>query len=264
LGQAPQATEEMIDEGLESRMEAVRHIIGLGRSARNRTGLKVRQPLSKLFVVYTGEGEQPDLRHMESLVIEELNVKKVLFLKSQQELYVSRARPNFKALGPRFGGSVNTVAGEIKRLTPEEVARLEKEGRISLSVDGKDLEITSNDVEIERGEREGMVSEEDEYYAVSLDTTITEALRNEGFAREFVNRTQSTRKAAGFEVTDRITIYYQATDRVKQAVQALEAYIKEETLALHVIDENRDGSYSQEWDIDGERVVIAVERSCSA
>jgi isoleucyl-tRNA synthetase len=259
----PDWNEERIDETLESRMEAVRRIIALGRSTRNKTGIKVRQPLSKLYVVYTGDEERPDIREMMPLMIEELNVKEILFLDSQEELYVAKAKPNFKALGPRFGGSVNDVAEEIKALSPEMVACLEKDGRLSVSVGGEEIEISLDDVEIERGGREGIISEEDELFTVSLETTITEALKNEGYAREFVNRTQSTRKSAKFEVTDRINIYYQATEKVKQAIQALQEYIKGETLALKIIDEDRPGLFRQEWDIDGERVVIAVERSSS-
>ena len=259
----PEAKEDFIDTNLDSRMEAMRRIVVLGRSARNRTGIKVRQPLSKISVVYTGDGMKPDMEQMKPLILEELNVKDVLFLDKVEQLYIQKAKPNFKSLGPKFEGSVNAVAEQIKELRPEEIARLEKDGSVAITAEGKEFDISLNDVEIAKVEREGSVLEKDELFVISLDTSITEKLKDEGYAREFVNRTQSTRKLAGFNVTDRITIFFQATDRLKKAIQNLEEYIKQETLALTILDADRPGTFRKEWDIDGEQVIIAVEQTNS-
>ncbi|MFQ6094488.1 MAG: DUF5915 domain-containing protein, partial [bacterium] len=258
----PEVEEEFSDGALEARMEAVRRIVALGRAARNRSGIKVRQPLPKVSVVYTGEGARPDIREMEPLILEELNVKEILLLDRREDLYVLKAKPNFKVLGPKFGGAAKGVAERIKRLGPEDLARLQGTATLTITVQDEEVEIGLEDVEIDTAEREGSVTEKDELFTVSLDTHITEELEDEGYAREFVNRTQTTRKLAGLNVTDRITIYYQATERLKKAVQALKQYIKQETLALDIVDEERSGPFRREWNINGERVAIAVERTC--
>jgi isoleucyl-tRNA synthetase len=256
----PQAKAHLIDEDLESRMEATRRIVVLGRSARNRTGIKVRQPLLRLSVVYTGDGTKPSLKEMVTIIAEELNVKEIRFLQEAEDLYTLRAKPNFKALGPKFGGTVKAVAETIKELAPEEVTRLKRDGSLTLSVGGKDVELAIGDVDIATEEGEGSAVEKDEVFTVALDTHITEDLKDEGYAREFVNRTQTTRKMAGFLVTDRIDIYFRTTDRLRKAIQAMSDYIQQETLALNIFDDDRPGTFHQEWDIEGEKVVIAVEK----
>ncbi|UCE19399.1 MAG: isoleucine--tRNA ligase [Gemmatimonadota bacterium] len=261
LCQYPEADVGRIDVSLESRMGAVQSIVVLGRAARNRSGIKVRQPLPKVSVVYTGDGEQPDVGDMESLISEELNVKEIRFLAQKENLYVLKAKPNFKTLGPKFGGDVNTIAQAIKELAPEDVAQVKTAGSVSLPVQDQVIEIRLEDVEITSAEGEGCIIEEDGQFALSLDTLITEELRDEGYAREFVNRTQATRKHAGFNVTDRIHISFQASERLKKAIQAMEQYIKEETLALTIVPEERAGMFRKEWDIDGENVIIGVERT---
>ena len=257
----PAADTGCIDETLESRMGAVQSIVVLGRSARNRSGIKVRQPLPKVSVVYTGDGGLPELGEMKSLLLEELNVKEVLFVDDRESLYVQTAKPNFKTLGPKFGDRVNAVADAIKELPPENVTQLQTAGSVSVEVQDQLVEIRIEDVEITKTEGEGCIIEEDGQFVLCLDTLISEELRDEGYAREFVNRTQATRKDADFNVTDRITIYYQAPDRLKKAIQAMEQYIKEETLAIQIIPEEHQGVFQKEWNIDDEKITIGVERT---
>jgi isoleucyl-tRNA synthetase len=248
------------DLELEERMNAIRRVVFLGRSLRNESGIKVRQPLLRMIVVATDEAFKKQIAGMANLILEELNVKALDFVADAKELTTKKAAPQFKQLGPRFGKQVNAVANKIRELSNEQIQDLETNGELRLKIGRRSATITLSDVDVVSESAAGLVVQSEENLTVALDTRVTDALRNEGLAREFVNRVQSMRKNAGFDVVDRIKIYYQATDTLHAAIESQRAYICNETLAEHITQNSGKGEHSEEWDIDGFKTVIGIEK----
>jgi len=251
---------DYIDEELEERMALGRRVVYLARALRNKTGLKVRQPLRRLFVHFAGERRRAMVRGLEQLIKDEINVKGIEYVESPEALVRKQARPIFKSLGPKFGHKAQAVAEQSRRLSPAEIARLESSGQLSLLVDGQEVTLRREDVEITAEQAPGLAVETEGDLTVALDTELTEDLLNEGLAREFVSRVQNMRKEAGYEVTDRIKISVQTTDRLKKALSLQADYIKNETLAEDLSFDSQRGQFEQRWDIEGEPAVIRIGR----
>jgi isoleucyl-tRNA synthetase len=189
-----------------------------------------------------------------------INVKKLEYVDDDSGIVHKTVKPNFKMLGPKFGKSVQPIATAIRNFTAKEIKQIERNGSITIPIDGTGTVIVREDVEILHEDIKGWIVESDNAITVALDTDLTEELVDEGFAREFVNRIQNMRKDAGFDVTDRIRISYRAKERLSKALQSLGAYVKNETLAID-FDENFSGhGYAAEWDINGEQCSISIER----
>ena len=170
---------------------------------------------------------------------------------------------NFKVIGPKFGKSVKQVAERIKEMSAAEITELERSGSLLLPMNGSSFTIGKEDIEIVREDIQGWLVESDGVSTVALDTELTDALLEEGNAREFVNRVQNMRKDAGFVVTDRIVICYKATPAMDAAIQAMAGYIKNETLAVELLNVYRAGEYSSVLEINGETVEVGIERKPS-
>jgi isoleucyl-tRNA synthetase len=256
----PEVDHSAIDLLLEERMERAEKIVTLVRAMRMKSNLKVRQPLQRIILPIAGEHEREAVRHMEEVILDEINVKVIEYVTDESGIVKKRAKANFKALGPRFGKSVQQIAGRIKDLTASEIAELELTGRLELPVNGERYTLGREDVEIVREDIQGWLVESDGGLTVALDTALTDELIAEGNAREFVNRVQSMRKDAGFVVTDRIAVAYHASTRLQQAIEAMGPYIRMETLAVELVPDFRPGEYSATQDINGEQVEIGIER----
>jgi isoleucyl-tRNA synthetase len=170
------------------------------------------------------------------------------------------AKPDFGKLGPRWGKKANQVAEKIKSLGQDELSRFREEGKLNIDLDGISLELKPEDMQILEKEKEGWVVESENEYRVALSTVLTEELMDEGFARELVNKVQNMRKAAGFEVMDRIKTHIKTTPRLNQAINAFEDYVKKETLSLELSLSQDKGERIEEWDINGEKAIISIER----
>lgn len=260
LASTPVSDERCIDAALEERMERAEKIVMLVRSMRMKSNLKVRQPLKRIIVPVTGDHERDMVQRMESVILDEINVKGIEYVTDESGIVKKSAKANFKSIGPKFGKSVQQVAQKIKQLTAAEIGQLESSGSIQLPVNGTTFTIGKDDVEIIREDIEGWLVESDGGLTVALDTELTDELIAEGFAREFVNRIQNMRKNAGFQVTDRITIHYRGSERLHRAVKAMSGYIKNETLAVEFSDVFTSGEYSETLDINGETVEIGIQR----
>ena len=233
LATYPQAGEEPVayrDEQLEARMDLVRRIVFLGRSLRNEAGAKVRQPLAAITIVARDEKHRQMITGMSGLILDELNVKSLHFAADPTELVQRHAEPLFKNLGPKFGKHVNRAAEAIRAFSEADIDALVKNGSKQMVIEGHEARITTADITIQTENRPGLVAASEGDLTVALDTTLTEALRFEGLARELVNRLQNMRKEAGFQVTDRIQIWLQASDPVQQAIASQSEYIRNETL----------------------------------
>ncbi len=252
---------QFIDELLEDRMKVVREVVTLCRSARNEAGIKVRQPLARTIIVASGEKRREAIKVFERLITEEVNVRRIEFANDASELMEKRAKPVFKNLGPRFGSNVNKIAEVIRNFNTDEIARLERDNKILISLDGEnDVEIRLEDVEIVSEALEGLVVQSNSELVVALDTNLDEDLVAEGLAREFVNRVQHMRKEAGFQVTDRIKIYYDATPGIHRAITSKKNYVQEEVLAVSIMAQFKEGDFQKEWNIDNEKVHVGIER----
>ncbi|NOY78353.1 MAG: isoleucine--tRNA ligase, partial [Calditrichaeota bacterium] len=248
------------DEALEAHMDAVRKVVSSVRSIRNEVGIRVRQPLSRILVYTKSKAIREGLPLMADIVRDEVNVKEIEFVDDPARLWVQRAKPNFKSLGPKFGKEVKKVAEIIAHLPEKAVNHLVETGSERILLDGREVEIKKEDVEIFQENRDDFAVAVEDDFTVALDTHLTDALRAEGLAREFVNRVQNMRKEAGFDVTDRIRISFQGNAEMSQAIQKQADYIKRETLATDLFEKSLDGAFTKEWKINGESVVISIER----
>lgn len=256
----PHPDEDCIDEALEEKMDLAREVVYLNRSLRNRAKIKIRQPLRRSIVLLKNQRKRELLRTTEELIREEINVKEVFFTCDPSDIMVRRLKPDFKKLGPRFGKETNRVAEIIQAFPEEEIDELLREEEKVILLDGKEEKITLEEVEVVSQPVEGLIIESEGDLAVALDVRLTDELIAEGLARDFINRVQNMRKEAGFQVVDRIKIFYQATDRLNKAIKQQSEYIKNETLALALVEGFQQGECHRQWDINGERVDIGIER----
>lgn len=254
----PEADPALIDTELENHMGLVIDLVSLGRAARNKVQIKVRQPLSVLRVDKKIEAR---LKPMEGLVKEELNVKEIIYVDSPDEYVQYTVKPNFAVLGPKYGRLMKQISqalatGEAAAL----VRTLREEGKLGFDLDGNRVELTAEDLEIRTEDRSGYTLEADRENYVVLDTTLTQALIDEGLAREIVSKVQNMRKTAQYELTDRIKITYWAGPEVTAAIGAYQDYICEETLAVAIEQVTGQGDDFTEWDINGYPAGLKVER----
>ncbi|HET7321815.1 MAG TPA: isoleucine--tRNA ligase, partial [Longimicrobiaceae bacterium] len=232
LCRLPQPDRDIRDEGLERGMEAVRVLSTLGRAARERVKIRVRQPLGALHAVVPDDAQVDE--ELLAILEDELNVHSVEFMSRAEELVDFRAKPNFKQLGARLGKRTPKVAEAIRALPTETLSAYRRGDSVSVEVEGERVELMPGDLEIAQEARGDLVVEAEGRYTVALDATITPELRAEGLARELVNRVQRLRKETDFEVADRIRLAIAGGEEVTEAASAHRDFIAGETLALQV------------------------------
>ena len=256
----PSVHSEWIDAALNREMRLVMRLASLGHAARNKAGIKVRQPLSEIAFSVSNQEESLVLERFGDLLADELNVKQVRRLGSAGEAVSYHIKPLPKQLGQKYKALFPKVSKAIESITAEEVALALLAGQIvQVPVEGINLDITPNEVEVRAEARSGLAVAEEGSYLAALHTALTPELINEGLAREFVRRVQDLRKQANLDIADRIHIYLQASPGLTQAVAAHRATIMGETLALtmQAVDDLPDG-ISQETEFDGERVTFTI------
>ena len=231
----PVSVENFVDKSLESRMQKAQTISSLVLSLRKKEMIKVRQPLQKVMIPVLDETFKAEILAIEDLIKAEVNVKEITLLEDASGVLVKQIKPNFKALGPRFGKDMGLIAKEIQAFSQEQINELDKLGELTIYVSEKSITLTVEDVEISSQDIPGWLVANSNGITVALDITISEALRKEGIARELVNRIQNIRKDSGFEVTDKIKVQILKNDSIEQAVIANETYIKSETLTKELV-----------------------------
>jgi isoleucyl-tRNA synthetase len=251
---------DLIDPELESRMDVAQKVVGLVRSMRAKTSLKVRQPLARIAIPASPEIRRL-IEQMNDVILDEVNVKDIEFVDESSPVVRKMANPNFKVIGPKFGKLVNAVAKRIRELSSAEVLQLDQTGSVSTEVAGTPVTVTKEDVTITTQSIEGWLVESGDGLTVALDTTLTPELVNEGLAREFVNRVQNMRKDAGLSVTDRIRIHFESSPRVAEAVRIMSEYVKSETLATQVVPGRDTAEHWVKWEIDGEPCEIGISKA---
>ena len=229
------------DHELEEKMDVTRRAVSMGRAIRSMHNLKNRQPLRAIHLVTRAESEKRVLREMEDIIREELNVKEVVFRENEEDLVEYSAKANFRKLGRQLGKDMQEAAARIQGLSGREIQGLIEGTTLSLDIAGRALDITADDVIIQRTERENLKVLNEGSLTVALDPEITEDLRQEGLVRDLVRQIQNLRKETGLEVSDRIRLQISGPEEVRDAVQNNEEYLMTETLAVSVTWGNGSG-----------------------
>ncbi|MBK9698585.1 MAG: isoleucine--tRNA ligase [Flavobacteriales bacterium] len=239
LSDWPKPDESLIDTELEQRTALAQKLTSLVLSIRKKEGHRVRQPLQKMLVPVTDTAMRTRLEAIRDLVLSEVNVKELVILDASESKLSKRIKPDFKKLGARMGKLMKSVAAAVNAFDQAQIASLEANGRMPLNVEGQEVELLRDDVEITAENVPGLSVASDGSLTVALDITLTEELISEGIARELVSRIQTLRKESGFEVTDRIEVRIGAGAEgpVSGAVMRHGAYIGAEVLSLTPVDQ---------------------------
>jgi isoleucyl-tRNA synthetase len=257
----PTVEETAIDKELEERMNLARTISSMVLRIRNQIDINVRQPLGRL-ILPMNEQEREQVLAVKEIILDEVNIKQIEFVDDESGIVSKTAKPNFPVLGKRLGKQMKEVSAIIKTFGNEEISEFEKNQNIQCTLDSGEIVILgANDLEILRTGLEGWSVETEQGVTVAVDTEITDELRKEGLAREFMNRVQNMRKDANYEVTDRIKIGYRAEGEMLDAIESRAESIKAETLAEElegVLPATAD--YTKTWDIEGVACEISIER----
>ena len=239
LANFPSADTSLINKNLERKMGQAQTISSLVLSLRAKEKIKVRQPLQKIMIPVNSPAQREEILAISDLIKHEVNVKQVELLEDVSDILVKQIKPNFKALGPRFGKDMKLIANAIQGLRANDIKQIEEKGGLDIEINGKSIRLQLDDVEITSQDIEGWLVANQGAITVALDVTISEPLRAEGIARELVNRIQNLRKDSGFEVTDRIEVFLQADKNIENAIKLNLEYIKLETLTdqLHLVEQ---------------------------
>ena len=259
----PAADETLIDKDLEDRMMIAQKVSSMVLGLRRKVNIKVRQPLNKIMVPVMDEDFRKKFEAVKDLILSEVNVKEVEYISDTAGILVKKIKPDFKKLGPRYGKKMKRLSAAIAGMSQEEIRQLEQQGKFTFSVDGEVIVITNEDVEIHSEDIPGWLVASDGSLTVALDITITEALREEGIARELINRIQNLRKESGFNVTDKIIVRIKKHEAIDRAVMHYKEYIGTQTLASEVaLVEELDGEDVYEVELaEAVKTLIKVEKS---
>ena len=243
LANFPTYNEVVVDKALEAKMKSAQTISSLVLSLRAKEKIKVRQPLQKIMIPVLDATQKEAILAVSDLIKSEVNVKEIQLLDDASGILVKQIKPNFKALGPKFGKDMKLVSSAIQKFGQEDIATIEKEGAISIEINEKNITLEAADVEISSKDIEGWLVANAEGLTVALDVTITDDLRKEGISRELVNRIQNARKDSGLEVTDKIKLTLLNFADLQESIAANENYIKAETLTndLVFVDDLQNG-----------------------
>ncbi|MBN1891782.1 MAG: isoleucine--tRNA ligase [Clostridiales bacterium] len=251
----PTSNASYIDKELEKMMDTAQQIVFLGRACRNQAAIKNRQPLSKLYAVSPVELSEEYL----DIIREELNVRSVVFLKDSAELVDYSFKPQLRTLGKRLGAKMSRARDIICALPGKAtLTELEEKGFVTISIDDEAFELSKDDLLIETAQPEGLSTQSERDYTVSLDTTLTEELIEEGFVREIISKVQTHRKESGYDVTDRIILRYDGNDEIARIIGRNKDFIASEVLATEVAP-GTEGD-SKEWDINGQKCTFSTVR----
>ncbi len=254
LAKFPKYDENLINEEIEQKMDLVRNLISAGRFVREEVKIKVRQPISEVYL--DGKNEQI-LKDLTNLIKEELNVKKVNFVTDLSKYMNYTVKPNFKEVGKIFGQSINEFKDKLSKLSTKEIEKLNNNETIVLSINNEEKVIDKNMVEIKITSKEGFNVATSNNDFIILNTKLDDMLLKEGFAREVVSKIQNLRKEKDFDVSDRITLYYKGTKYFNEVLNDFEEFIKTETLTKNLIEKD---NLEYTYNINDEELSFDIER----
>jgi len=260
LAKFPSADENLINKTLEERMQLAQDISSMTLALRKKENIKVRQPLTQIMVPILSDNEQENIEAVKDLIMNEVNVKAINFVTDASGILVKRIKPDFKKLGPKCGKNMKTVAQMLTEFSQEQIAELEKNGQYTLDVAGASVVVEKGDVEILSEDIPGWLVANNGQITIALDVTITDELKEEGIAREFVNRIQNIRKSSGFEITDKILVEIEKKAEINAAVEHFAQYIASQVLANEVkLVDSISGA--TELDFDDYKVNVKVVKA---
>ena len=254
----PTADESLIDESLNTQMSALLSVVGLGRACRAAANLKVRQPLSTLYVKGTSFDEA-----FSALAEDELNVKKVVFTDDARAFTTYNLKPQMRTLGPKYGKLLGRIGQHLKEMDGNDVVDAFNRGEnVSFTLDGTEVTLSKDDVLTEATQKPGFSAQMEGEVTVVVDCNLTPELIAEGYQREMISKLQTMRKDAGFEVSDRIEVTYEAGDELAAAIEAGRDFIMQSVLATTFArGAAPEGAVSQEWDLNGKKAVLSVRKA---
>ena len=241
LADFPQVNTSEIDLELEAQMEVAQQVSSMALSLRKKEKIRVRQPLQKIMVPILDPSFKSRIEHVQDLILSEINVKELELLEDTAGVLVKKIKPNFKTIGPKYGQQMKAIAKEVNQWGSEEISAVERLRGWSGEIENTPVQLTLDDFEILTDDIPGWTVTSEGGITVALDITITAELKQEGIARELVNRIQNFRKEAGFDVTDRIEVHIASTAEIIAAAKANEAYIADEVLANRIITGEPNG-----------------------
>ena len=260
LAEFPVSDNSKIDTDLEQRMEIAQKVSSMVLSLRKREKLKVRQPLQKVMVPVLNETFGRQIKEVEDLILSEVNVKELELLTDTSGVLVKKIKPNFKTIGPKYGKHMKAIAGMVNQFGQDEIASIESNNSWKGDVNGEEIELELTDFDIQTDDIPGWLVLTENGLTVALDVTLSSELKDEGIAREFVNRIQNIRKESGFEVTDKIVLSIKSHDAINNAINNNLNYICSETLADSI---NLVETVGQGTDVEieeGVSTVIGIEK----
>ncbi len=234
LSTFPVENKQAVDKDLEDRMNMAQRISSMVLGLRRKVNLKVRQPLNKIMVPVLNNKTALQIDAVKDIILSEVNIKEIEYLDDTSGILVKKIKPNFKTLGPKYGKIMKQIAAVIGQMQQADISKLERENQFEFDLDGQKVLINNEDVEILSEDIPGWLVANEGPLTVALDITVTNELRNEGIAREFINRIQNLRKESGFEVTDKISIKIAKHEAINDAVTEHKNYIGAQTLARSI------------------------------
>ena len=257
LANFPVADMSLVDSDLEKRMEIAQRITTIVLALRRKESLKVKQPLQTLMIPPVDAEQKAEIESVKAIFLQEVNVKEVKFVEGAGIL-VKKVKCNFRTMGKKFGKLMKGVAAYMDQLSQEQIAELEAKGTLAISVEGQELTVEAVDVDIISEDIPGWLVGNEGNLTVALDITLTDELRNEGMARELVNRIQNLRKKSGLEITDRIHVEIQPEETITKAIKGFGEYVSRQVLADEIRLVDNDG---QEVEFDDFKIHIKITKS---
>ncbi len=262
LSTFPVCNNELIDEELEIRMHIAQDITSMVLALRRKVNIKVRQPLSTLMIPVVDEEQRCRIESMKDLILAEVNVKEMQYADNAAGVVVKRVKPNFKALGQRYGKMMKQLAATIADMSQEDILALEKNGTFTFNIDGTEATVETADVEILSEDIPGWLVANEGRLTVALDITVTDELRREGYARELINRIQNIRKSSGFEITDKIHVTLAHNEETDATVAEYGDYMARQILAeSFIVSDLQAGEGVTELDFDTFKVLVKVVKA---
>ena len=260
----PECDTSCIDSDLETRMALAQKSSSMVLALRRKVNIKVRQPLSRMIIPVLDPKVEEQFEKVRNLVLGEVNVKEVEYIKDTTGLITKKIKPNFKTLGKRYGKQMKEIAASFGTLSQQDIAAVEQAGLegspYTLRLPSGDVVLEPSDYEVSSEDMPGRLVATEGRLTIALDITVTPELRNEGVARELVNRIQNLRKDSGFEVTDKITAYIQRLPEVEDALAGFKDYIASQTLAKDIVlQDSVDGGTDIEW-LEDSTIKMRLER----
>jgi isoleucyl-tRNA synthetase len=259
LADFPVFDEAMINKTLEEQMQLAQDLSSMTLALRRKVNIKVRQPLQPILIPVLNDEQKTHIETVKKLVLNEVNVKELVFADSASGILVKKVKPDFKKLGPRYGKVMKQLAVSLQEMTQEDIALFEQNRRFDFNIDGQVCEVLTEDVEIISEDIPGWLVANEGTITLALDITVTDALRKEGLARELVNRIQNLRKNAGFEITDKIRVWLSSVNEMDDAVREYADYIGKQVLAetIEIAEDQVEGA---EWDFEDFQLIAKIEK----